>query len=897
MTTLDGQWTYGYDANGQLLHAVFVSTNVAVANQDLQYTYDAAGNRTSTIINGLTTTYTTNNLNQYTAIGNGSLQYDRNGNLIERKDGSATTTYTYDVRDRLTGASAPGDTWSYQYDALGHLATETHNGQTIHNLVDDAGLGDVVAQFDSTGALIAHYTYGYGLVSRVAAGGAKAYYYFDASANAVALTGATGAILNTYRYLPFGSLLTSSETIANPFNFDGEEGVRVSGPGLHFMRARFYEAAAGRFTQLDPVGITGGLNLYTYSDNDPVGESDPSGLAPTAKVAAAVAKRNTIKVAQAAVELTYQGYLNLLGKRLVDAGVKTNAIDNLPTLLRKFSKKEVLEIAKGYLTEAELKAFEGTSRTGAKVLQSSLKAAPEAAAAATEAGLLARAGGKLRRLGAAGLAALLEALAIQAAFGTGLQVGERWTWKRNFEDDFYDYLHKHRPGLGKFLEGAEDFFSINLFSSDPNDKIGPGGAGPGNFVAGDAALPYKIDFENDPTATAPAQAVTVSDILSPNFDLDSFELTGIKFGDVVLTPPPGSQYFATTVQMTQDDKTFNVNVEAGLRTATREVFATFQSIDAELQLPPEVIYGFLPPEPAHVSDPVAEAATPGRGRGQGQLTYTIKPEGGLPTGTVITNVAKIFFDENPSIATDQKNPHDASAGSDPSKQASVSIINGPPVSHVIALTSKENDSFVVKWTGDDGISGASLERFDVFASQDGGAFSAWQTGITATSALYSGALHGHTYAFYVVSTDYIGQVETKAAVAETQTTISANPWQNAEKPVDSDHDTSVTASDVILIINYINARGSGPLPLTRPADKAYVDVDGDTRVTAFDVLSVINYINAHPHLSGEAEAPSDAIATVVSESAASEPFNSLLSSDLLSLLASDLTSQPRRRRS
>ena len=240
MTTLDGQWTYGYDPNGQLLHAVFVSTNpAAVANQDLQYTYDAAGNRTSTIINGVTTAYTTNNLNQYTAIGTGSLQYDRNGNLVQKTDGGATTTYTYDVRDRLIAASTPGDNWSYQYDALGHLAAETHNGQTIQNLVDAAGLGDVVAQFDGTGALLAHFTYGNGLVSRVDAASGKAFYNFDASSNAVALTGAGGAILNSYRYLPFGSLLTSSETVVNPFKFDGQQGVRVSGPGLHFMRRGF----------------------------------------------------------------------------------------------------------------------------------------------------------------------------------------------------------------------------------------------------------------------------------------------------------------------------------------------------------------------------------------------------------------------------------------------------------------------------------------------------------------------------------------------------------------------------------------------------------------------------------------------------------------------------------
>ena len=70
MSTLDGQWTYTYDATGQLTRAVFGSLNpAAVPNQDLQYAYDPAGNRTSAIVNGVVTTYSINNLNQYTSAG------------------------------------------------------------------------------------------------------------------------------------------------------------------------------------------------------------------------------------------------------------------------------------------------------------------------------------------------------------------------------------------------------------------------------------------------------------------------------------------------------------------------------------------------------------------------------------------------------------------------------------------------------------------------------------------------------------------------------------------------------------------------------------------------------------------------------------------------------------
>src|SRR5262249_16450350 len=63
-TTLDGTWTYTYDADGQLIHAVFASTIPNVTSQDLAYSYDAMGNRITTVINGVTTAYTTNEMNE-----------------------------------------------------------------------------------------------------------------------------------------------------------------------------------------------------------------------------------------------------------------------------------------------------------------------------------------------------------------------------------------------------------------------------------------------------------------------------------------------------------------------------------------------------------------------------------------------------------------------------------------------------------------------------------------------------------------------------------------------------------------------------------------------------------------------------------------------------------------
>jgi len=48
--------------------------------------------------------------------------------------------------------------------------------------------------------------------------------------------------------------------------------------GLLYRRNRYYDPAAGQFTQTDPIGIAGGLNTYGYAGGDPINFSDPFGL-------------------------------------------------------------------------------------------------------------------------------------------------------------------------------------------------------------------------------------------------------------------------------------------------------------------------------------------------------------------------------------------------------------------------------------------------------------------------------------------------------------------------------------------------------------------------------------------------------------------------------------------
>ena len=280
MITLDGTWTYSYDTTGQSVHAVFASTNNSIPSQDLTYQYNAAGDRTETIVDGVTTNYTTNSVNETTSTSDGTIYtYDADGNLISETNASGTTTYTYDSLDRLISVTSPTDSFIYEYDALGNLAATIHNGQTTQNLVDPVGFDGLpeVAQYDGNSNLIAGYTYGLGLVSQFTVS-ATNYYQFDAQGSTADLTNSSGAIQNSYSYLPFGGTLASSGSTYNPFTFVGQDGVSTDGSGLVNMQARDYDPVVGQFVSNDPTGLAGGdSNLRRYVGNDPLDFVDPGG--------------------------------------------------------------------------------------------------------------------------------------------------------------------------------------------------------------------------------------------------------------------------------------------------------------------------------------------------------------------------------------------------------------------------------------------------------------------------------------------------------------------------------------------------------------------------------------------------------------------------------------------
>jgi RHS repeat-associated protein len=629
MTTLDGQWAYTYDTLGELTHAFFTSNNPAsVPNQDLQYTYDAAENRVSTTINGVTTQYVTNRLNEYTSIGSEGLAYDRDGNLVSQSDASGASTFTYDSLDRLVGVTTPaGDSSTYQYDAIGNLITSSDNGQATNYLVDPGGLQTVVGEYNGSGSLIAHYTWGLGLTSRVDSTATAAYYDFDALGSTAGVSGAAGGYLDSYRYLPFGET-SATATVPNPFQYVGQFAVKAAANNMQVMGARFYMLQQGRFNRPDPMGLAGGLNSYSYGTNNPVSLIDPSGF----QYYQGDVFGGPIKVG---VNIPMMTTLDPLGESQIffELGTKWSTPG-----------------AEGGIVFSNLPApgFSGSASTSSsKVsvvipMQNILNLlTPYDPPAGTPAGFW---------------------FPPNPSPPYGCDVGlENGTPDQNCMPPAPTPDAPGEPGGN----GA----SNTVGEIDPNAKLGPSGFGPSGFVRPNTLFPYRIDFENDPKATAPAQSVTISDPLDRNLDWSSFHLTEIGFGDTIIEVPVGSQHFQTTVNTTENGKTFQVQIEAGIHSQTGQVYASFYSIDPATGLPPDVLTGFLPPED-------------GTGRGMGYVSYSILPNAGLPTGTQIRNVALVTFGVNPAIATDQVDDEDPTKGTDPAKMDLVTI-DASTVSHLV----------------------------------------------------------------------------------------------------------------------------------------------------------------------------------------------------------------------
>lgn len=275
-TSYNGKtFNYTHDVNRQL-------TAASGDNYSAFYAYDDRGNITNKTVNGTSTVfdYSTDGWNDKLISVNGTtLTYDANGNVLTYGDKSFTWS---SGRNLASITDDDGNTYSYTYDENGIRTSKTVNDVTTYYNTKD---GVILSQTDDTNTMYFQYDTS-GIPLGFILNGTQYLYLTNQMGDVVAITDSTGAVIANYTYDEWGNItdISGNTNIANtnPLRYRGY--YYDNETGYYYLQSRYYDAGISRFINSDIYDMAGAAsqisessNLMSYCYNNPINSSDMYG--------------------------------------------------------------------------------------------------------------------------------------------------------------------------------------------------------------------------------------------------------------------------------------------------------------------------------------------------------------------------------------------------------------------------------------------------------------------------------------------------------------------------------------------------------------------------------------------------------------------------------------------
>ena len=311
-------------------------------------------------------------------------RYDPWGNLIEKRSGhSKLQHFSYDCENRLVRAETLVNgklesTGHYRYDSLGRRVAKQSeiNGEVEQKRFLWQDLRMLREETPGQSILYLYEPGSYEPLARVdqVEGEEQKLYYFhtDQIGTPLELTDSDGKIVWQATYRSWGAIDSLPvKDVEQNLRFQGQ--YFDSETGLHYKTFRYYDPEVGRFTIQDPVGLSGGTNLYGYVLN-PTNWIDPAGLTPcmgkpSQRSAGGTGAKYDPVNGQGLYVLTDNGVIKYVGRGDATARLGVHAAtpgkshlhqhvifdNNLAKADAKFLEQEIMDLNGGALSTNEFK--------------------------------------------------------------------------------------------------------------------------------------------------------------------------------------------------------------------------------------------------------------------------------------------------------------------------------------------------------------------------------------------------------------------------------------------------------------------------------------------------------------------------------------------------------------